>query len=197
MQSKQILAFILLFFLLFISGCAREVTPDVSVSASGGDSIEEQTNTKDSSSTASQDDSHFTETEKENTDLPTVSQNESNSTETKKENATSPTSSQNESKSAETGEESPNSVILTVVRKIDLQDDTTQLTGEPAEDLLSMLNGLIYDKETCDGIPEYTVICQDQTRYDLNLTSGWVWRAEKECKLSQDMIEKLSAMLFN
>ena len=163
----------------------------------GCSTIEEQTNPKDSSSTTPQNDSHFTEIEKENTDLPTASQNESNSAETEEENTASPTSSQNESESAETGEESSDSIILTVVRKIDLQDDTTQLTGEPAEELLSILNSLTYDKETCDGIPEYTVIRQDQTRYDLNLTSGWVWLAEKECKLSPDMIEKLSALLFN
>ena len=143
----------------------------------GCSTIEEQTNPKDSSSTTPQNDSHFTEIEKENTDLPTASQNESNA--------------------AETGEERSDSIILTVVRKIDLQDDTTQLTGEPAEELLSILNSLTYDKETCDGIPEYTVIRQDQTRYDINLTSGWVWLAEKEGKLSPDMIEKLSALLFH
>lgn len=197
MQGKKIFTFILLSFLLFISGCAKEVTPDVSVSVSGGDSIEEQTNPKDSSPITSQNDSHSTEIEKENTDLPTVSQNESSSAKTEEENTASPTSSQNESQSSETGAGNSNSIILNVVRKINLQDETTQLTGEPAEDLLSILKSLTYDKETCDGIPEYTVICQDQTRYDLNLTSGWVWLAEKECKLSPDMTEKLSALLFN
>lgn len=197
MQGKQIFTFILLSFLLFISGCAKEVTTDVSVSASSGQSIGEQTNPKDSYPTTSQNDSHFTEIEKENTDLPTAPQNETSSAETEEENTASSTSSQNEFQSSETEAGSSNSTILTVVRKIDLQDDTTQLTGEPAEELLSILKSLTYDKETCDGIPEYTVIFQDQTRYDLNLTSGWVWLAEKECKLSPDMAEKLSTLLLN
>ena len=84
---------------------------------------------------------------------------------------------------------------ITVTCGIDLQGATYQLDGNPAQELLTLLSGLSYDRETCDGIPEYTVVCSDQTRYDLNLSSGWAWTGDKECKLSEDVIETLSALL--
>lgn len=86
-------------------------------------------------------------------------------------------------------------VSLTVTCSVGLQGDTYQLDGNPAQELLTLLSGLSYDRETCDGIPEYTVVCSDQTRYDLNLSSGWVWLGDKECALSKDVIETLSALL--
>ena len=84
---------------------------------------------------------------------------------------------------------------LTVTCSIDLSGDTYQLSGNPARELLTLLSGLSYDKETCDGLPEYTVVGLDQTRYDLNLSSGWAWMGDKECKLSEDVIADLSDLL--
>ena len=86
-------------------------------------------------------------------------------------------------------------VSLTVTCSVDLQGDTYQLDGNPAQELLTLLSSRSYDRETCDGIPEYTVVCADRTRYDLNLSSGWAWLGEKECALSEDVIETLSALL--
>lgn len=111
------------------------------------------------------------------------------------QNNVSTAASQSEVELSETKEETPDPIVLTVVCKIDLREDISQLTGEPAENLLSLLNSLTYDKGTCDGLPEYTIIYHDQTEFDLNLTSGWAWKEEKECNLSEDTIAVLSALL--
>lgn len=100
-----------------------------------------------------------------------------------------------QSPEAEPNTADEDTVSLTVTCSVGLQGDTYQLDGNPAQELLTLLSGLSYDRETCDGIPEYTVVCSDQTRYDLNLSSGWVWLGDKECALSKDVIETLSALL--
>lgn len=107
--------------------------------------------------------------------------------------AQTPEADSNIADEAAGGEE--DAASLTVTCSIDLQGDTYQLNGNPAQELLTLLSALSYDRETCDGIPEYTVVCSDQTRYDLNLSSGWAWMGDKECKLSEDVIETLSALL--
>lgn len=67
---------------------------------------------------------------------------------------------------------------------------------ENAADLRSFLDCLDYRPYTSDGLPEYSITFDDGTIYDINLSSGWVWKgAEEETKLTEDLLQELRAFL--
>lgn len=67
---------------------------------------------------------------------------------------------------------------------------------ENAADLRSFLDCLDYRPYTSDGLPEYSITFDDGTIYDINLSSGWVWKgAEEEAKLTEDLLQELRAFL--
>ena len=43
-------------------------------------------------------------------------------------------------------------------------------------DLLRKLNALSYQSMTCDGLPEYQIQDNEGNVFEVNLSSGWVWR---------------------
>ena len=42
--------------------------------------------------------------------------------------------------------------------------------------LFRKLNALSYQSMTCDGLPEYQIQDNEGNVFDVNLSSGWVWR---------------------
>lgn len=60
-------------------------------------------------------------------------------------------------------------------------------------DIFEKLNALTYIPVTCDGLPEYELVADDGTVYQLNFSSKWVWRNGcEEAVLSDDMISWLN-----
>lgn len=105
---------------------------------------------------------------------------------------TAPQSEPTPDKAAETDSKA---TVLTV--QTFLSEDTFQVTGEEADDLVYLLNHFNYDRGTNDGIPEYTILCPGEKRFDLNLSSGWALRMEdeKECELTENEIAEISTLL--
>lgn len=65
-----------------------------------------------------------------------------------------------------------------------------------AADLRGFLDCLDYSPYTNDGLPEYIITFDDGIIYDINLSSGWVWKeTEKEAKLTEDLIQELREFL--
>ena len=91
-----------------------------------------------------------------------------------------------------------NKSILTITGNMIFNEESFQITGETAQELLSLLNCLSYDKNTCDGIPEYIITCPDQSKYYLNLSSAWAWNDnDKESDLSDDTISAIYNLIQN
>lgn len=56
-------------------------------------------------------------------------------------------------------------------------------------DLFVRLNSLPYTAETCDGLPEFQLTAPDGTTFQVNLSSGWIWRNwQEEAKMDRDVI---------
>ena len=71
-------------------------------------------------------------------------------------------------------------------------EDGQEMEIENAVDLCSFLECLDYHPYTNDGLPEYSITFDDGTIYDINLSSGWVWKwAEEEAKLTGDLLQEL------
>lgn len=71
-------------------------------------------------------------------------------------------------------------------------EDGQEMEIENAVDLRSFLDCLDYHPYTNDGLPEYSITFDDGTIYDINLSSGWVWKgAEEEAKLTGDLLQEL------
>ena len=74
----------------------------------------------------------------------------------------------------------------------DLVEGEQEMEIENAAELRSFLDGLDYFPYTSDGLPEYSITFDDGTIYDINLSSGWVWKwAEEEAKLTGDLLQEL------
>lgn len=108
--------------------------------------------------------------------------------------AFNPQLSSSSSITSELEKDTPTETITSVQHHKDLKEYSIEISSETADELLALLNGLNYDGGCCDGLPEYTVLCADGTRFDINLSGGWAWLNEKESSLSEESITEITAL---
>lgn len=53
-----------------------------------------------------------------------------------------------------------------------------------AKGLYALLSGLDYKPETCDGLPEYMILFDNEEKFSLNIKDKWVWKGNEEAQLS-------------
>ena len=86
--------------------------------------------------------------------------------------------------------DNPSQIVYsaTIEKQIYLPEEENLSTNvQDAEEQYVFLGSLSYRDETCDGLPEYSILFNDGSQYYVNITDGWIWRGNnEEVKLTDD-----------